>query len=166
MAAPALDPKVRPLYDLLRLNTRLLTNGLRGVNDFTARRRPSTKVNNIAFLALHLIDARAYLGRFLGLGVESPFHALTNEVETVEQLRQIPPIDAMHAAWRDVSDLVGQRLEELDPGELDQPARVELPIDDPTLLAGATFLLQHEAYHIGQVALLRKLFGLPAINYT
>jgi uncharacterized damage-inducible protein DinB len=28
-----------------------------------------------------------------------------------------------------------------------------------------TFLVQHESYHLGQIALLRRYAGLPAMKY-
>ena len=39
------------------------------------------------------------------------------------------------------------------------------PIADPTLRGALDFLLHHEAYHIGQMAFLRRCFGLPAMSY-
>jgi uncharacterized damage-inducible protein DinB len=34
------------------------------------------------------------------------------------------------------------------------------------MLGALTFLVQHDSYHIGQLALLRKHAGLPAMRYT
>ena len=40
-----------------------------------------------------------------------------------------------------------------------------LPGVDRTRLGALTFLVQHDSYHIGQLALLRKPAGLPAMSY-
>jgi uncharacterized damage-inducible protein DinB len=39
-------------------------------------------------------------------------------------------------------------------------------VDDGSVAAGLAFLLTHEGYHIGQMALLRKYLGHPAMAYT
>jgi hypothetical protein len=41
-----------------------------------------------------------------------------------------------------------------------------LPISDPTALSLLTFFVQHDSYHVGQLALLRKHAGLPAMQYA
>jgi hypothetical protein len=38
-------------------------------------------------------------------------------------------------------------------------------VGDRTLLGALAFLAQHESYHVGQLALLRKYAGLPAMRY-
>ncbi|HEX9723580.1 MAG TPA: hypothetical protein VGC53_04790 [Vicinamibacteria bacterium] len=41
------------------------------------------------------------------------------------------------------------------------------PIEDGKSLLGCiTFLLEHEAFHIGQIALLRRYLGLGAMKYS
>jgi uncharacterized damage-inducible protein DinB len=41
-----------------------------------------------------------------------------------------------------------------------------LPGADGTVLGALAFLAQHESYHVGQVALLRRQLGLPAMSYA
>ena len=33
-------------------------------------------------------------------------------------------------------------------------------------MAAITFLLQHDSFHIGQLALVRRFFGLEALKYS
>ena len=35
-----------------------------------------------------------------------------------------------------------------------------------TTLGMLTFLVQHDSYHIGQLSLLRKYAGMPAMQYS
>lgn len=53
-----------------------------------------------------------------------------------------------------------------DSAELNAPSSQRFPVDLPTVHGGLGFLLQHESYHIGQLALLRKYFGYPAMRYV
>ena len=56
-------------------------------------------------------------------------------------------------------------LGSLTPERLATPSPQRFPVDDGTLLGGLAYLVQHDAYHIGQVALLRRQLGHPAMSY-
>lgn len=56
-------------------------------------------------------------------------------------------------------------LETVDALTLDGPPPFQFPIADATLFGGVAFLTQHDTYHIGQLALLRKHWGLGAMSY-
>ncbi|MEM6454943.1 MAG: DinB family protein [Acidobacteriota bacterium] len=150
----------------MHLNTRLLLSATENLSDYMARKRPSDRTNNIAFLTLHLIEGRHYLLRLLGEASENPFSDLVDGVERIEQVPALPPLEMMRSAWRMVTGRLVDRLEAMTTDELTATAAAGFPIDDPTLLGGIAFLLQHESYHIGQIALLRKFFGLPAVQYA
>jgi len=64
-----------------------------------------------------------------------------------------------------VSDHLETVLGALTTERLDEPAPQRFPIDDETVLGEIAFLVQHDSYHIGQVALLRRQLGLPAMRY-
>ena len=49
--------------------------------------------------------------------------------------------------------------------ELETAVDARFPGVDRTRLGALTFLVQHDSYHIGQLALLRKPAGLPAMSY-
>jgi hypothetical protein len=61
-----MDPRIVPLTQILRLNTKLLRNCLDGMTDEAAGARPSSTTNNAAFIAAHCSDARFYLLRLVG----------------------------------------------------------------------------------------------------
>ena len=56
-------------------------------------------------------------------------------------------------------------LETVDAATLKGPPPFRFSIADATLLGGIAFLTQHDSYHIGQLALLRKHWGLGAMSY-
>ncbi|RMH17146.1 MAG: hypothetical protein D6696_16445 [Acidobacteria bacterium] len=156
----------RSLYELARLNGRLLDNALDGVSERLGRRRLNGRINNMAFVALHLLDARCYLGRYLGLEVEHPFGDLAAGVESIEQMTDFPPLAAIRRSWHELAPQVAERIPELKGERWREPSNVDFPIADRTLFGGTSFLLHHESYHIGQLALLRKYFGLGATRYA
>ena len=50
--------------------------------------------------------------------------------------------------------------------ELRRPKVHRFPLEDTTELGLIAFLTQHDSYHIGQLAFLRRQLGKPAMVYT
>ena len=52
------------------------------------------------------------------------------------------------------------------PAELDAPSGSQMPLEDSSVLGLFGFMVQHDSYHLGQLSLLRKYAGLPAMSYS
>jgi len=154
------------MLTILKLNTQLFANCLRDIDDALAIARPNTSTNNMAFLVCHLVDARHYQACLLGVDVDCSVLEGLTEVQSIDEVRSYPPLADLAAAWSDISRLLEERLEAATAEDLAQPAPQEFPVDDPTIGGAILFLLQHESYHLGQLALLRKYFDLPAMEYA
>lgn len=160
-----MDTRIAPLSVILELNTRLFRNCLEGMDDDAGARRIDDRTNPPSFVAAHLLDARAYLARLLGLDAAHPYREELAGVGHVDELERLPPLAGILEAWDDLSDRLLSSLEEVDAETLEAPAGQPFPVDDARLLGALAFLVQHESYHIGQLALLRKHAGLPAMTY-
>jgi uncharacterized damage-inducible protein DinB len=133
-----MDSRVVALADILRLNTKLFRNCLDGLTDEQGGTRPSATTNSAAFIAAHVADARFYLLKAIG---------------------------EERIAWTEVSHAIRDRLEVLTAADLDASFGSRFP-GQHTVLGVLTFLVQHDSYHVGQLALLRKYAGLPAMRYS
>ena len=158
------DPRTAPLRCCLELDTRLFESCLSGVDEATARHRPGAASNNMSFIAAHMVDVRRYLANLLGPEVDNPFPEL-GDGESIDDFDELPRVERLLAAWREVSAAVLSRLAAVSADELDRKTEQTFPVDDPTLLGAIAFLTQHDAYHLGQLAYLRKLAGLEAMSY-
>ena len=155
-----------PLWSTLNLNTRLFLNAVEGVGAEVALTRPNGNTNHIAFIGCHLTEARHYLGTCAGLETESPFKELTDP-RTIEEVKALPALEEIRVAWTRVSEMLAERLPQLGESDLEREMKQPFPIEGgKTLLGCITFLLGHEAFHIGQIALLRRYFGLEAMRYS
>jgi len=134
-------------------------------DDAPARRRIGDDVNDMAFIALHAMDARRFLIRQLGGRAETPFAAMLAKVNSADELKERPTVESIHRAWWDLEPKLERRLAAATAASLARKAKPRFPIDDPTVLGGVAFLLEHESYHIGQLALLRKYLGLGPMKY-
>ncbi|MGH9315473.1 MAG: DinB family protein [Vicinamibacterales bacterium] len=161
-----MDPRVAPLTEILRLNTRLFRNCLDGISDEKAAIRPSASTNSTAFVAAHVADARFYLLRVLGSEQPNPLTAYLDGARGIDDVTQCPSLAEIQRAWTAASHALRDRLATMTAAELDATVTTRFPVADQTMLSVLTFLVQHDSYHIGQLALLRKHAGLPAMRYV
>lgn len=160
-----MDPRLAPLADLLRLNTRLLHNCLEDVDDTMARQRPTADTNHLAFLTAHVADARHFLAATLGVPLENPLSQQLEYGKTLDEIGELPPLSALVAAWDRVSAHLAERMPTITASTLDAHSGLRFPVEDRTVLGAVAFLVQHDSYHIGQMALLRRQLGRKAMSY-
>lgn len=161
-----MDARIGPLVAILRTNTRLFLNCLRNVDDATGTTRVSNRTNHLTFIAVHLVDARDYLLGTLGGERVAPFAAYElDAVSGIEEVEALPPLQEVITAWNEVSRRLTDLLGTLDAAVWNAEAPTRFPVDDPTTLGMLAFLTQHDSYHIGQLAFLRKHLGFGAMSY-
>lgn len=161
-----MNQRVAPLYQITTINTRLFRNTLAGVDDASAQRRPGPEGNNMTFIAVHLLDARAWLVRYLGGQYRHPFEDEFAAVTSIDDIDRFPALDSIVAAWNEASEHLRERLVSVTDEEIERESEQEFPIGDRSVLGGLAFLLQHESFHIGQLALIRRILGFGAMSYA
>lgn len=162
-----MDSRMVPMHAMLRLHTRLFLNCFDEVSDETARLRPNENTSSMAFIALHMHDARHYLAKFVGMEEPNPFEQITASAKTIDEIEIYPSLAEMRTAWLEVTTALDFGFRALEADPLSEPppkSDFDFPFEDGTLLGGIGFQLHHEAYHIGQLALLRKFHRLPAMS--
>lgn len=153
------------LIDLFALNTTLFRNCLVDLSDAQAVLRPNQHTNSVAFIAGHLVETRAWMARYVGLDCPPPFGGVLEHATSIDQIPALPSLEAIRVGWDDVSARVGERLGAMTSVDLATASSQRFPGVPNTVLGGIAFLVQHESYHIGQLAYLRKYVGLPAMKY-
>lgn len=160
-----MEPRLAPVAEVFSLNTDLLLNVADGVTEEHASRRLLPGTNSISYLVAHLVDGRHYVLTLLGRPVANPLAAL-KEAGSIEQVETLPPLSELRAHWRAVSDHLDAAFEGASAAQLAVASDQRFPVGDPSLLGALAFLSQHESYHVGQAALMRKGLGYPAMTYA
>ena len=161
-----MDSRIVALANTLRLNTKLFRNCLESLSNEAATVRPSPSTNSASFVAAHLTDSRFFLLRVLGAEAANPLAPYLSTARSIDDVKQMPSLDETLTAWTTASHALRARLETLTAAELDGPTSAPFPAAGQTMLGALTFLVQHDSYHLGQLAYLRKYAGLPAMRYT
>ncbi len=160
-----MEPLLHSAHTALELNTVLFVRSIDGIDDEAACRPVGSSARRVDHITAHLLDARGYLGAMIGANLRHDLLDLLSAAASFEELGDRAPLSAIRSAWESLAPTLALSLETLDPATLAEPAPREFPVRDRSLLGAITFLLQHEAYHIGQLGLLRRELGLPALEY-
>ena len=160
-----MEARLAPIYAIFKLNSHLYLNTLVDMDDDQASWRPTAQTNSAAYVALHLVDTRYYMATHIGLTLVNPFAAMLKDARSIGDLRTLPRLEDVRSAWKHVTGETRVRFGQMTSGHLDAIASAKLPIDEKTTLDMLSFMMQHESYHIGQLGLLRKQMGLPAMSY-
>jgi uncharacterized damage-inducible protein DinB len=152
------------LDEILTLNPDLFDNALDGMSDRQAQERVHG-TNPVAFRAAHLVDARCLLAAKLGTPVANPIGVALQDARSADDVQHLPPLDVLRGEWARVSAQVERALAAVSEDRLRAPTDHRFPVRERTVGAGVAFLLQHESFHIGQTALLRRQLGCPALTY-
>lgn len=161
-----MSPRAASLGAVLRLNTHLLLNCFDQVTSDQAAQRIVPQVNSMAFLAAHLIDTRHELLDILGGSAENPVRPYLANARGIDDVVELPALPQLLDAWQHVASAIEERLGVVTEAALDAQSGRRFPGGDPSTLGALAFLAQHDSYHIGQLAMLRRVHGLPAMRYS
>ena len=150
---------------MLQLNTDLVRNCLDGLTDQHAHERPGG-ANSIAFIVAHLTDTRHFLAAFLDVPLENPLAPLLANARGIADLSRVPGLDELGEAWTRIGAHLADAGPRIPAAALGQPGPQRLPGTDGSRLEGVAFLVQHDSYHLGQIAMLRRQLGYPPMRYA
>jgi uncharacterized damage-inducible protein DinB len=161
-----MHPVIAPLAAIYELNTDLLVNCLEGLTEEEVRQRLAGGGNSIAFLVAHLADTRHFAAARLGHPLANPLTRYLADARTIDEIETLPALVQIRTAWLVIADHLGSVLDGLGEAELARQQVHRFPLADSTVVGFLAFLAQHESYHVGQAAFLRRQLGKPAMAYT
>ena len=106
------------------------------------------------------------MNKVVGGKPDETYTAWFGRGNSIDMNASYPPIEEITAKWRDASAAISEGITKIPESVLSSPAPFKAPIADETMLGALSFLISHEAYHIGQLSLLRKMVGKEAMSYN
>lgn len=150
----------------LDLHTRWFLRALENVSDTQSNTRMSDHFNTIKWVAGHLLNSRlTSISRIAGIQPDESYKMLFARGSTIDTNNEYPEIDEIISRWQLLSPQLSENILNLAPEVLTAKAAFQAPINDDTIGGALSFLLSHEAFHIGQLSVLRKVAGMPAMSY-
>ena len=148
------------------MQTRLFRNVTNDITDEHAKAHFGGSPNHIAWITGHLVSTRYTLSTVLGLIDREPYPELFESGKVIQDDMDYPSMDKLTAGWEDFGEKIIDRLESLTEDELQADPPIQTPIADNTLRGFITFICHHEAYHIGQLSILKRHFGYEPLSYS
>jgi uncharacterized damage-inducible protein DinB len=151
--------RLQPVVQGFLVGDNLFERALSGVSDEHMRTRIDQRGNSLLWLAGHITTSRYAVARLVGLPDKCPFGELFARGTPLKPDEEYPPIKEIEIAFTELSGKLKERFEELMPEDFDKEIAEGYPIARNDVLHALSFLGFHEAYHIGQMGMVRRLLG-------
>lgn len=159
-----MDDRLEAIMATFGSNTTVFRGTMADMTETAWFHRPGD-ANHLAFLAMHLVGARHYIVRFSGGTSTDPLEVYHGGARSIDETARFPSVEQVMVAWEEVAPILESTLAAVTGEFLDENSGLPFPAPGPTRLDALTFLAQHEAYHLGQMGLLRRICGLPAAEW-
>ncbi len=147
------------------LHTRLLNNVLEGIDESETHTRMNDHVNHLKWLAGHLTHTRFSYNKLVQLEPKPFYKELFGPGSQINPDIDYPSIEGIKEDWNAISAKISEALDNL-PAEALAGEAPRVPFGKGTLGDYLDFIPHHEAYHIGQMSILRRFLGKEAIKYN
>jgi hypothetical protein len=140
------------------------------INEEESNVRLVATINNVKWLAGHLVWAQGNLARMGSVQLEIPWvgHFLgapASEKEKSAAKGELPTLQMIKDKWNEIGPVIRIGLENLAVEALNSP--IEFPIPLFKTQEGLwTFINHHQAYTIGQIGILRRALDKEAMKYV
>jgi hypothetical protein len=147
------------------LHNTLFNNVLVDISEEEANSKLVPSINNIKWLAGHLLWVQSNLARTFGVPVEIVWiDHYNNQIPQPPDV-EIPSLEEIKNAWNQYAAAIRQGLENVTDETLNSP--IEFPLPAFRTNEGLwAFLNHHQAYTIGQIGILRRGLGKEAMKYV
>ena len=144
--------------DQMRVSRNLVIRSVDGLTRDELVRVPQAG-NSAVWLWAHLTNSRCGLARMLGVERRLFYPELFGRGSELIDPKDYPLTEEIAATWGEVTQQLTDRFEALTDDDLAGPSPRDFPLEDKSLAGTVTFLSWHEAYHVGQLAAVRKWLG-------
>lgn len=152
------------VINMLKLQEKLFVNVLHEMEDF-ATLQAGPEATHSAWIAGHALNSRFYMLKLAGGNEKYRFGASHyGRGMKFSQENSYPSVQESLEDLKLISPLLYDQLSKLTDADWDAPAAYAFPLGD-SFMDTIAFMAHHEAYHIGQISLMRRAAGLPSMSY-
>jgi len=142
-----------------RFNAGLLEKSLEGLSAEEWQKCPSESSNALLWITAHIVWARSRVVWMLGTEWSKPWLPMFSRGSKQAEAGDCPSSEEILAAWNEVKAVLDGALENASAEKLNGPGPERVPSFDGKLSGTISFMANHESYHVGQAAYLRRYLG-------
>jgi uncharacterized damage-inducible protein DinB len=152
-----------PIAMMFRINQSLLARALDRLTDDELWRQTTEKSNPMLWIAGHVVQTRAAILELLGDPFDTGWGDLFKRGAALQDRARYPSPPDIDPVMRDITARLHTKLAALDDQQLASPATGPALPGAQTVADQIAFFAFHEAYHVGQLAYIRKALGYSAL---
>ena len=155
----------RPVKAQLELQTILFRRVLSEITDDEANKSHADNLISVKWIAGHIINTRISLCNILtGNAADPVFSKLFGKGTSGIVDQPFPAMNEILEKWESVSNDLMESIENCTDVFLMSKPPFQTSIPDNTMIGLIAFMTTHEAHHMGQISVLRKLEGAPSAS--
>jgi hypothetical protein len=156
-----MNQAIKSALELYKFDNALFQERIGSLENSVAGRRVSDKANPIIWVAGHITNSRTHLLELFGTKKDFEWAPLFQE--PYDSAREYPDISVIKEAWTEVTNELFDKLGEASDDQLAREVGYKIPHGDNTVRGAIVFLLYHEAWHLGQIAYIRKCTDMEGL---
>ena len=152
-----------PLAAIFATNDSFINRSIAGLSEEDLWHRPTAQTNPIFWLLGHVVHTRGAALRILGEDFRTGWGDRFQRGSAVHDRTVYPPFSEVERFRVETRDRLAARLATITDDYLAQPATGHALPNCKVIADQVGFLGLHEAYHVGQMAYVRKMLGHTSI---
>jgi hypothetical protein len=151
-----------PIATIFAFNEPFVSQALEGLTHEELWRAPTNFNNPLLWVAGHIVQTRAMVLQMLGESAETGWGSLFDRGAKVGKPEEYPSGPEIARVMGEISQRLHAAIASLEDEQLSRPASLPVP-GLKTLSDELAFFALHDAYHIGQLAYIRKGLGYAGL---
>ncbi len=149
------------------LQTSWFLNVMDGISNEESLKQIHPDLNAVFWIAGHLTDARMTINSLIsGTSVVSSYKKHFGKGTSANWTEEMPSLEQIKKDWLVISETLRETLANLNENQLNNTAPFQTSIPNTTLGGLIAYFAMHESFHLGQLSVLRKELGKPALLMT
>ena len=159
------NPSISAIINQLNLQSRLFKNVLADIKSGDTSKRVADTLNHVSWQAGHIVFARYNMAGLLGIKDANPYGELYANFKPLDPAVKYPTIEDAKIKFDEITAKLMPALESVTDDQLAGPLPFKIPFDENNVRGMIAFISHHEAYHIGQLGVLRRSLGYEPMKY-
>jgi uncharacterized damage-inducible protein DinB len=151
-----------PIAMIFAFSDSLVLQALEGLTNEELWRPLTTSNNPLLWVAGHIVQTRVMVLQMLGEPADTGWGSLFDRGAKIGDPKEYPSGPEVARMMREISPRLHAALAALLDEQLNRPASLPIP-GLKTLSDELAFFALHDAYHVGQLAYVRKGLGYPGL---
>lgn len=156
-------PAAGPLGVIFTVNDTFINRSIDGLSEDELWHRPTDHTNPMYWLLGHIVHTRGALLRILGDEFRTGWGDRFQRGAVIKARSEYPALAEIERVRTETSAKLAARLATITEAELTREATGHQLPGSKTIGDQIAFLGLHEAYHVGQLAYVRKMLGHTGI---